>query len=53
MKMLGNSLWVIFLDEINIDENCKGLNNAPALTFIMDGIHYDLGPNDYVMKIDA
>lgn len=40
------------LDALNIDENCKGLRELPFLTFVLDGVHYDLDANDYVMKID-
>lgn len=41
------------IDDINIDENCKGVKSLPKLTFIIDSIHYDLGPSDYVLKIDS
>lgn len=40
------------IDALNIDENCKGLRDLPKLTFVLDGVHYDLDANDYVMKID-
>lgn len=41
------------IDTLNIDENCKGLRDLPTLTFVLDGVHYDLDANDYVMKIDS
>jgi cathepsin D len=40
------------LDKLDIDENCKNVRNLPKLTFVLDGHHYDLDANDYVMKID-
>jgi cathepsin D len=42
----------VIIDALNIDENCKGLRDLPNLTFVLDGVHYDLDANDYVMKID-
>ncbi|CAD8135397.1 unnamed protein product [Paramecium pentaurelia] len=41
------------LDALNIDENCKNLKELPTLTFVLDGIHYDLDAHDYIMKIDS
>lgn len=41
------------LDKLDIDENCKNVRNLPKLTFVLDGIKYDLDANDYVMKIDS
>ncbi|CAD8178863.1 unnamed protein product [Paramecium octaurelia] len=41
------------LDTLNIDENCKNAKELPKLTFVLDGINYDLDANDYVMKIDS
>jgi len=41
------------IDKLNIDENCKGVRDLPKLTFVLDGVHYDLDANDYVMKIDS
>ncbi|CAD8100887.1 unnamed protein product [Paramecium sonneborni] len=41
------------LDTLNIDENCKNARDLPKLTFVLDGINYDLDANDYVMKIDS
>lgn len=41
------------IDSLNIDEDCKGVKELPVLTFVLDGVHYDLDANDYVMKIDA
>jgi len=41
------------IDKLNIDENCKGLKDLPKLTFVLDGINYDLDANDYIMKIDS
>ncbi|CAD8197251.1 unnamed protein product [Paramecium octaurelia] len=41
------------LDTLNIDENCKNVKDLPKLTFVLDGINYDLDANDYVMKIDS
>lgn len=38
---------------MNIDEDCKGVKDLPVLTFVLDGVHYDLDANDYVMKIDS
>lgn len=43
----------MLLDSLNIDEDCKGVKELPVLTFVLDGVHYDLDANDYVMKIDA
>jgi cathepsin D len=40
------------VDSLNIDENCRGLRDLPTLTFVLDGVHYDLDSNDYIMKID-
>jgi cathepsin D len=40
------------LDKLNIDEDCKNVMELPQLTFVLDGVHYDLDANDYVMKID-
>lgn len=42
----------MFLDSLNIDEDCKNVKDLPILTFVLDGVHYDLNANDYVMKID-
>lgn len=39
-------------DSLNIDEDCKNVRELPNLTFVIDGINYDLNANDYVMKID-
>jgi cathepsin D len=41
------------LDTLNIDENCRNVKDLPKLTFVLDGIKYDLDANDYVMKIDS
>ncbi|CAD8044662.1 unnamed protein product [Paramecium primaurelia] len=41
------------LDALNIDENCKNIKELPTLTFVLDGIHYDLDAHDYIMKIDS
>lgn len=41
------------VDSLNIDEDCKGLKELPNLTFVLDGVNYDLNANDYVMKIDS
>ncbi|CAD8133884.1 unnamed protein product [Paramecium pentaurelia] len=41
------------LDTLNIDENCSNVKELPKLTFVLDGINYDLDANDYVMKIDS
>jgi cathepsin D len=41
------------LDILNIDENCGNAKELPKLTFVLDGINYDLDSNDYVMKIDS
>jgi cathepsin D len=49
--LLGNLLF--YLDILNIDENCGNAKELPKLTFVLDGINYDLDSNDYVMKIDS
>ncbi|CAD8132993.1 unnamed protein product [Paramecium octaurelia] len=41
------------IDALNIDENCKNVKELPTLTFVLDGIHYDLDAHDYIMKIDS
>ncbi|CAD8133714.1 unnamed protein product [Paramecium octaurelia] len=41
------------LDTLNIDENCSNIKELPKLTFVLDGVNYDLDANDYVMKIDS
>lgn len=48
----SNDLYDL-IDDLNIDENCKNLKELPTLTFVLDGIHYDLDAHDYVMKIDS
>jgi hypothetical protein len=35
---------------IPIDAKCKGFDVGPRLSFIIDGISYNLTPNDYVSK---
>lgn len=45
--------YIINIDTLNIDENCKNAKELPKLTFVLDGINYDLDANDYVMKIDS
>ena len=51
--LLGTLNNINFLDTLNIDENCKNAKELPKLTFVLDGINYDLDANDYVMKIDS
>ena len=40
------------LNSIQVDDDCKNAASAPTLTFVIDGIHYDLTPHDYMMKVD-
>jgi cathepsin D len=40
------------VDQLNIDENCKNVRDLPTLTFVLNGVHYDLDHSDYIMKID-
>lgn len=40
------------LDKLDIDENCKEMGKLPKLTYVLDGVHYDLEAEDYVIKID-
>jgi hypothetical protein len=36
---------------IAVDGRCNGYDNAPKLTFVFNGINYDLNPEDYISKI--
>ena len=40
------------LDSIQVDENCNNAESLPVLTFVIDGVNYDLTPHDYMMKVD-
>ena len=40
------------LNSIQVDDECTNVAKAPTLTFVIDGINYDLTPHDYMMKVD-
>ena len=41
------------LDSIQVDDYCKNVKQLPVLTFLIDGVNYDITPHDYLMKVDA
>jgi len=39
------------LGNLNVDENCNGIDSLPDITFVLDGKHYTLTPEEYVMTV--
>lgn len=37
---------------VSVDEDCKGVHELPTMTFVIDGVHYDLDGPDYTMAMD-
>merc|ERR1712176_1593912 len=40
------------LGKLNIDDDCRGVEDLPTLTYVIDGHHYDLTGAEYVMAMD-
>lgn len=39
------------LSKLQVDENCRGVESLPDITFVIDGVNYDMQPDDYVMTV--
>lgn len=35
-----------------MNDNCSGVESLPDITFVMDGVHYDLSAEEYVMSVE-
>lgn len=40
------------LGEIKVKKDFSNLEDLPNITFVLDGTHYPLSPNDYLMSVD-
>lgn len=38
------------MDSIPVEDSCVGLKELPTLTFVVDGINYELNSEDYVIS---
>lgn len=47
----SDDLYTLY-DFINVDEECNGVHDLPTMTFVIDGVHYDLTGPDYTMAMD-
>jgi len=39
------------LTKLNVDDNCKDVTSLPDITFVLDGVHYTLSAEEYVMSV--
>lgn len=39
------------LEKLPVDDNCSGVDDLPDITFVLDGQHYTLTPDEYVMTV--
>lgn len=39
------------LTKLNVDDGCKEVSSLPDITFVLDGIHYNLTAEEYVMSV--
>ena len=46
-----NDLMSLF-EYIQVDDYCRNAKELPILTFLIDGVNYDITPHDYLMKVD-
>jgi cathepsin D len=47
------SLMGPLLKDISVSADCSDMDKLPNISFVFDGIEYELEPNDYVLQVKA